>query len=303
MEQIYFDSLVILVCVINSIFHITGMYLLICLRYSAMNSSQRLFLLHLSLSEFCLTFMEMIKRILHISLNSQDNYILEYLNIIQFSSAAMVYYLIMIYLTADRFFELYLSIKYHLYWSETKSKGLLITTWVVFVMVTIVIFLLYIYKSLNYKKLFYIYIWPFIEIVFLVIACGTYGYIFRKIYKRNRTIHVFRAAKSKSGIGSVSIVTRKRNNRIFMQSAFYLPTVLILTFVLLQVVPDLAIFSVLLSGRNVPDHVFNIAFMTYMISILLDAVIYILLSPDVKRILIRKLISIKVMRQRGMILV
>ena len=87
-----------------------------------------------------------------------------------------------------------------------------------------------------------------------------------------------------------------------MQSAFYLPTVLILTFVLLQVVPDLAIFSVLLSGRNVPDHVFNIAFMTYMISILLDAVIYILLSPDVKIILIRKMISIKVMRQRGMIL-
>ena len=141
-----------LVCVVNSIFYITEMYLLICLPYSSMNSTQRLFLLHLSLSEFCLTFMEMIKRILHITLRSQDNYILEYLNIIQFSSAAMVYYLIMIYLTADRFFELYLSIKYNLYWSETKSKGLLITTWLVFVMVTIIILLLYIYKSLNYNK-------------------------------------------------------------------------------------------------------------------------------------------------------
>ena len=256
-----------------------------------MKGGQRLFLMHLSLSEFCLTFLEMIKRIFYIIINSEDSITTEYISLIQFSSAAMVFYIFMIYLTADRFFVLYLSIRYPLYWSTRKTRILLITTWIVFLILTIVLSFLYKYQSIDYPKLFYIYIWPIIAAVFLVVAFGTYGYVIRKVYVHNKNASSFKIMLSRTN-------SHTNSPSIFKQPAFYVPTCLILTFVLLQVVPDLIIFFFLASGQPVSENVVNGVFVTYMISILLDAVIYIFISPYVKRMLIKKLICLKVFRKR-----
>ena len=148
-----------------------------------MNGDQRLFLLHLSLSEFCLTFLEMLRRIIYNIINSENSAITEYINIVKCSSAAMVFYSIMIYLTVDRFCHLYLGFKYTLYCYERKTKRLLIVTWIVFVLLTIVLTLLNRYQLIDYRKLFYIYIWPVTEVVFLAVAFGTYGYAVILVYR------------------------------------------------------------------------------------------------------------------------
>ena len=263
-----------------------------------MNGNQRLFLFHLSLSETCLTFIETAKRILYISFHSEHTMIIEYMNIVQFSSAAMVYLFIMIYLTVDRFFELYLNIRYPLYWSERKTKRLLTATWIVFIILAIVLSFLYKYQSIDYERLFYIYTWPITEAVFLVVAFWTYGYVIRKLYESYTSINNSRQSSiNKFNMNNNNMPKSSKNQSQFKKSAFYLPTLLILTFVLLQVVPDLTILFVVLSGNSVSAHVYTAVFMTYMVSIFLDAIIYIFLSPYVKQMLMRKLISMKVMER------
>ena len=292
----YIHSTVIILCVLNALLHLSGMYFLICLRHSTMNGSQRMFLLHLSLSESFLTFIEMGKRIIYIITNSEHTMVTEYMTVVQFSSAAMVYLLIMIYLTVDRFFELYLNIRYPVYWSEKKTKRLLMVTWIVFVVLMLILSLLYNYQSIDYKWLFYIYIWPITEAVFLAIAFLTYGYIIRKLYISNKSTNAFRASIHRLSINNNNAIAAPVPSQPNLtKSAFYLPTLLILTFVLLQVVPDLTILFVVLSGNVVPDHVLTGVFMTYMVSILLDAIIYIFLSPYVNEMFIKKLIRMNVM--------
>ena len=283
MSQQYIHSVILLICLLNVLLHLTGMYLLISLRNSTMNGNQRLLLLNLSLSEFCLAFIEIVKRCIYITINSNESVITQYINIIQFSSAAMVFYFIMIYMTADRFFHIYLSIRYPLYWSKTKTMRLVWVTWIVCIILSVLLSFLHKYQLVDYKQLFYIYLWPITELLFLAIAFGTYGYAFKTVY---------RGRKNKSGLTRSKI----KRKSIFRQPALYLPSLLIFTFVVLQVVPDLTIVFVTLRGKTLSEEAFNGVYITYMVSILLDAIIYILLSPYVKRMLIQKLVSINLMR-------
>ena len=285
----HIHTIIIIICAFTILLHLIGMYLLICVRHSAMNGDQRLFLFHLSLSEFCLTFMEMLRRIIYIFINSENSAITEYMNIIKFSSAAMVFYVIMIFVTVDRFVHLHLGFKYPLYWYERKTKRLLTVTWIVFVLLTIVLTVLHMYQLIDYRKLFYIYIWPVTEVVFLAVAFGTYGYA---------VILVYRSSSDKCSL-RCSIHSSFKWQSIFKKPAFYLPTLLILSFVLFQVVPDLIVFFVMLSGNTLSRHVVNGVCITYMVSMSLDAVMYILLSPYVKTMLFQKLAIINAMIPRS----
>ena len=299
MVKVYIHIVISILIVINIFVHMIGITCLVCLPRFSMIESQRLYLLNLSLSEVCLTLMELAKRLVYITTNSEYNIISEYIKVIQFSSAAMVYYFIMIYLTADRFFVVYLHLKYPLYWSKNKTRNLLAVTWVVFIILAIVLALLYKYLSIDYNRIFYIYTWPITEAVFLVVAFGTYGYVIQKVYKRNKARNAYETLRQRSKFNNTATPSPQQYQSILKQPAFYVPTLLILTFVLLQVVPDLTVSFVIFSGRTVSENVNTAVFITYMISILLDAVIYIILLPCVKELFIKKLISLRLMKQRN----
>ena len=294
----YFRSIVILLCALSSMFHLTGSYILICLRHSTMNGSQRLFLLHLSLSELYMTAVELIKQLYYVAMNS-NGFILDYINVVQMSSGAMVYYFIMIYMTIDRFLAIYLNMRYKMYWSGSKTRCLLKVTWVIFFMLAMVTCLLHKYQLINYRELFYMYIWPATDAVFLVVALGTYGYIIQRVYKRNKFTSYFKTSSKISDItknattGSQqnqnTTTGSEKNQSFFMKPTFYVPMVLILTFSLLIVAPDLALAFVILSGKTVSEDILSGVFMAYMVSTLL----HIFLSPHVRRMLMKKLISIK----------
>ena len=154
----------------------------------------------------------------------------------------MVYYFIMIYLTADRFFVVYLHLNYPLYWSKGKTRNLLVVTWVVFIILAIVLALLYKCLSIDYNRVFYIYTWPITEAVFLVVAFGRYGYVIQKVYKRNKSRIAYETLRQRSKLNNTAAPSPQQYQSIFKQPAFYVPTLLILTFVLLQVVPDLTVW-------------------------------------------------------------
>ena len=147
------------------------------------------------------------------------------------------------------------------------------------------------------------YIWPATDAVFLVVALGTYGYIIQKVYKRNKSTSFFKTSSKISDItkntttGSQqnqnTTTGSQQNQSFFMKPTFYVPILLILTFLFLIVAPDLALAFVILSGKTVSEDILSGVFMAYLVSTLLDAIIYILLSPHVRRMLTKKLISIK----------
>ena len=161
----------------------------------------------------------------------------------------------------DRFFHLYLGIKYPVYWYKRKTKRLLIVTWFVFVLLAILLTLLHGYQLINYRKLFYIYFWPVTEAVFLAVAFGTYGYA---------VILVYRGRDDKCTLRS-SVHATVKCQSILTKPAFYLPTLLILTFVLFQVVLDLIVFFAMVSGNSLSQTFANCIYIMYMVSIALDA--------------------------------
>ena len=60
--------------------------------------------------------------------DTQEVYI--YLTAFHFTSAAMVYYLSMFYITFDKLLEVILNIRLPVYWNVEKAKVLLLVTWV-----------------------------------------------------------------------------------------------------------------------------------------------------------------------------
>ena len=74
-----------------------------------------------------------------------------------FAGISIVYYLDMIYLTIDKFLQILLNIKYHLYWNETKAKWLLAVTWLFAGLLVIILALLHHYDNHGWEEIIFMY--------------------------------------------------------------------------------------------------------------------------------------------------
>ena len=228
--------------------------------------------------------------------------------IVQFTGVALIFYLVMIYLTFDRFMEIALNIKYPLYWSRKKANRLLIATWIISGTVATIVCLARGLVNFNWEPYVYIYFFPTMEIAFLVLAITTYSFIFKKF----RTTRIFPALTSttdplpvpstveredeipdpKQSRKSMAHQERRRRRSsiyIFRRSKFFIPALLILTFLVFMASADLALMFATVTGQRVSEELTSFVFISYAISNLCDAVIYIFLQKDVRGLLYRKI--------------
>lgn len=269
------------------LFHVFGLFLLLQIKELEMNGSQRIFLIHLSLSELLLAAFGLARDITKGFKSKMDTHVYHVANILQLSGISFVYYAVMILLTTDRFFELYLNIKYPLYWSSRQTKRVMLVTWLLAAMFTVTVIVVHYVYKFDYRKMFYTYFYPIIETIFLIVAGTTYTYVFRVYRKGNKKIANLAKCSNDINTGNDRTGRRKSVRVNITHSTFYLPTLLILSFILLIVLPDFIHFFAFQLGATLHEAIEHSIYITYQLAFTLDAVFYIFLCPPVRRLMIK----------------
>ena len=282
--SLWLNILLFVLNIINVFLHSTGIYLLYCLYKRCRYKIQQLYLINLSIGECLMNLFEALKLFrLFVSVSNGTAHTLDrfidYLSIVQFTGIAIVIYCVMIYITLDRLLDISLNIKYSVYWDEYKAKYLLILTWVLSAIYNLTTCLMYRFVEFDWKASAYKYIFPTFEFSFVVLAVITYSYVFRK-FKQSRIIPTTSGSGTKKNVNAFTV---------FRNSKFFVSVLIILTFLLFMVIPDLVYLFVGTIGGNESPVLLTACWISYAISNIADACIYIFLQPAVRRSLWKKL--------------
>ena len=193
-----------------------------------------------------------------------------------------MYFLIMTYLTLDRLFLVLLHLRYPLFWNKIRTIFLLKLTWLVCILGAVSVLIAN--HLIHIHPLYYadMYVYPSFDIAFLTIATITYAVMFEKYRKSKMNVvqHVT--------VGS-SNQFRPSTIQLFRKSRFYIPMLLITSFVVFMAIPDL-VQTFYVTMQDVEDEVLgNVLRILWAMSYLTDAVIYIWLKVSVRELLRRKL--------------
>ena len=298
---------------INCILHSIGIYLMRCLQRQGQLRIHHVYLVSLSSSELLMNLLDVIKiSISYYQYRSNTiTQISYYIVLVQFTGAAIVFHFSMIFITVDRLLEILLNIKYPIYWNEDKAKRLLIALWIVSFIITIIVALCQKYFKLEWENYFFTYFFPIIEFFFIGIALATYLFIFKKfnttrfptfnlpVLRKTRIAPAMPSddlAESSNGV-AVSpppeqfrkLRQRRSSIQVFRKSKFFIPVLLILTFLIFIVGADMIMLFVVVMGKNNAKWLSVTLQISYSISNLLDAWIYIFLEPELKSLLLRKI--------------
>ncbi|XP_057308065.1 uncharacterized protein LOC130645954 [Hydractinia symbiolongicarpus] len=265
--------------------HILGLYLLQNSRYN--NENQKLLLTHLSLSEVLLCLSGALKHVLtYLNADTAAFYVFALKN----TGFSTLYYFMMLALTVDRFCEFYLNIRYPIIWNSTKTKYIMGLIWSVSTAFCIVI-VLYIPSNSNMVYLISsLYVYPGCEILCMVAIVFTYGYLFMKLRQSRRVTHSASISSSAKSLPSGTTDKSNRSNASVKRSKrLFVPTFIILTFVIFMVLPDQVYFYLYLQDINVSSIVHDLFAISYCIAYASDAIVYIFMSPQVRMTLLKKI--------------
>ena len=124
-------------CIIGSTLHSIGSYLLVCLYKNGEDHIQQLLIINLSLTEIigCLLGIVEFSTEMSISLGNTSTTVIKlhkYTGIFMSTGFVCMHFLCVIYIAFDRMFEIYLNIKYSVYFNNTKAKYLIKSIKIVF---------------------------------------------------------------------------------------------------------------------------------------------------------------------------
>ena len=270
-------------CVLFSIpmtLHLFCIYILYVGRNSHLKDNQRYFFMNLSFSEFLICFVGIVKRICKIYGWKDEG---TYVRFIQAGIATFIYYFIMIVLTLDRFWEIFLSLRYPVYFSPKKTKIAIATIWGLSICFTL---LLCILNTVNPKVpndiLTYFYF--IFGMVCIVVSTFTYAYIARKIYDNK-----INEDKQISAVTSIDgAISNAKKRKILLQS-LYLPILLLVTFLLFVIIPEILYFYYDLNDMQMSDQLYTFLTTSYFVAYTSDVFIYVLGSKYIRRTILRRI--------------
>ena len=167
------------------------------------------------------------------------------------------YYFIMILLTIDRFLVFYLNMKYHFYLPPKKITRLIIVVSMTLFTCTIIAAIFIMLNKMSrlyyWNMLYFLYV--IIDISYILLVMSVYIYIF-SVYKRQKKIRK----------------NCKDNNDSFK---LLIPSLLIVTFIIFSIIPDLFLTGAYYQIYYVSDNVKEMPFILFRIGRIVDPLIYI----------------------------
>ena len=204
------------------------------------------------------------------------NQVKEYLLIVMFTGISFAFYMGMLYIILDRLLSIVLHMRYRVYCTSTSIKCVLITTWFVGGVMILTVSVARYKFNFDWETIFYIYFYPTLAFAIILVTFVTYSFIFskyKKSYITHRTRRSIQSGQSKKT--TVSSFT------LFRKSKFYIPALLVGTFIVFMVVPDLVMLFYGVLGNNMSDTLFDVCMLSYAVSNIADGSIYIFMQPAV----------------------
>eukprot|EP00111_Clytia_hemisphaerica_P021205 TCONS_00062460-protein len=267
-------------CVLFSIpmlLHLTAI-LVIVLTQNGMRENQRYLFINLSASEALICFIGIIKRICKIyALKTAGTYV----RFVQAGVATFAYYFIMMYLTLDRFCEVFLNIKYPTYFPPSRTLIVIGIIWSVSVIFAATLCGLNTYNPDNPQQILTYFYFVF-GVLCIVVSLITYSYILRKIYV-NKTLE----ANQVSSISSSHQEQVKQWKKLIQ--SMYLPVLLLISFFIFVIIPEITYFIYDLHQLEMSDALSTVLTTSYFIAYTSDVFIYVLGSKHIRKTLLRKL--------------
>ena len=254
----------VIIMLINISLHTIGIYLLRCHQKNTGGDVQDVYIMNMNVVEIALNLFSLLLMLLHsVQLVNFAEKIVEYIYIIDHTVLNFTFYMNTVYLALNKLLNILLNLKYSVYWNIQKAKYLVFGTWIVGVVISVCIILSFELSEFDYE-IFDMYFFIILDCLVLFVSISSYGYIFHK-YKETRRLPFQGKHQPNQSIFY-----------IFRKSKFYVCVLLILTFSVFVIIPDLIFecLNIYHANDNVQSLLFVIAFL-YAISYSVDAIIYI----------------------------
>ena len=282
-------SILLMLNVLNVILHGAGTFLLLSLYERVDSKVQYVYLISLSACELVINFLGCIHSILSLIKTTQNenkvspfDTTIQIIYIVNATGFSLVFYLNMIYITVDRLLDILLNLKYPVYWDEYKAVILLKITWAIGIIVLVITCVLcYSLHKWEWEEAMFEFFYPTLEFSFIILAFCTYVFIFRK----------FKVCQNSPAHVACNHHVAKRQNStfgVFKNSRFYISVLLIFTFILFMIVPDLIYLFICIIPNAPSPTILTACWISYGIANISDAFIYILLQVEVKTLLMKK---------------
>lgn len=266
-EDILYYQLLLLHCISISL-HCLGLFLLSA-QIKKDRSHQVPIMMNLSVAEIFMSVFDVTYNVM--TRENVDTNIRIYVYTVQCTCFVISCFLILTVLTLDRFFEVYLNLKYPIYFTKNVVRCCLAGCWCIgFSLGTTLCIVRYVY-GINTLDVIYRVLFPLFEIIFFACAVMTYAYIYSKY---RLLLH--------------NPVGNNNGSEAFGKPKFFVPTLIIFTFFLFAIIPDqlhLFLFYIYKIGS---DLVLSIILTLYVIGFICDAVIYIFFQRTTREILRKK---------------
>ncbi|XP_057306383.1 melanocyte-stimulating hormone receptor-like [Hydractinia symbiolongicarpus] len=236
-------------------------------------------LVNLSLSELAIVASQLSRHILQLC--HADSVYVYYLAVIEFLGASVLYLLFMIVLTVDRYLRIHFNIRYPTKVTRRRTKHLLLTIWLLVFIGTALFMAIHKANENSLMRICYLYLYPIVDMIFLVAALYTYFFALKKMrhnnkilappmgYKRKRTAKVIKVKQYK-GLLAVTLI--------------------ISTFLVFIVSMDQMIFYSILLDINLGIYLETYMFVSYNIGFSTDVFIYICMVPAVMKAFRKKIL-------------
>ena len=202
--------------------------------------------------------------------------IYQHLTIFRRIAVLLMYYLLMIYITLDRFFAIYLNVKYGVYWSLVKTKRLILFTSFFCIFASISVSVTLVQTQWSVTSFVYVYLYPPFMIIFIICAVITYSYIVIKIIRREDII-----------VNQVTRKAEKSYSRIQLKSIL-VPTIIILTFIFFMVLPNFIHMVNYTNISKLAKIIVDVNWILFPLGFISDAVVYIFSVSALRKTYIRK---------------
>ena len=256
--------IVIILDVVAVLIQTLALTLLISLKEGIVKRNQRLLLVTLCVTEFVYAVAGIAKACC-ILLDIQNVITLA---IFLFHGAALTFFLIfiMIMITVDRFLEIYLNIKYSIYWSVRKTNVVLIVALLMCCLLFIPLFIVHLRSATAFRKLVTYYIFPTLSLVFLIVFSFSYFYIIKQVLRhRKKTKQIQKQLRTNN--------TNLHCKQLNIRFRLFVPTLVIITFILFMICPNIiGIFVVI---ELLPIYVLYFTKLFVIVGFIADAAVFV----------------------------
>ena len=263
--------------------HIIAVALLVTINSKDIGRSQKIILITLCFTEITYAISDGGSKI---AVHVKSFHVGVFLWAFSVTSVTIMYILIMIILTIDRFLDIYLNIKYELLWSFKKTKIVLTTAFIICSFLFIPAHVSSLSDPHDVGRTLVRYIYPVCEIAFIIVASFSYFYITKQIYRHRKATKKLKKQLNVNNAATV-FYSKLTNNRF----KIFVPTLIIITFVVFTIIPNtIKLCSSLKIFKS--KAILNIAYVMIPIGFISDAIIYVF-NLKVVRLKLRKTLRLR----------